>query len=1110
MKTSTLRLARRLASQVELRDVQQALMEDAFGARDWGGAFFADNFALRDLAQKRRELADARAADGKAGNGKYGGDPLSDGHHRHGPDHPVAADVDAADLAVCLMLLPGLVAVGAQTLVAALNTAQPIVAVRGNIRGFERCFGALLDGLFQSKRRKAVIQHIGDADELAVRSGKRTTDVTMLHIRSGALRDATPRQIRKCLSAAISARMPIVLTREDAAFTFPVRMSSAVDLTIDAAPLDWPTLAELIDARTGIAAKEVMAAAGSGRAIDLARLSLDDLTLAIRPGRGLDTILSTLADLAEAADEDPVDDDKASKTKSGSSSTRNRNGTAGTGSVRIDPQPLPPTEVREGDMDVGVDRTCDAAKAATVDAGSMPAPSSDAAGARAADGNGDSSTSCEAAIDAGPGADRDPTRSADRSSASGADPKDDGGHEFSGGNTSDAGHTRRIGPAQDADRAVDAGPVGNVNASAGDADGAKPDSDKDATSAPNAAPLAVKPRPRVLRPPVVTVETLAGYGKASDWALDLKADLAHWKAGTLPWSDLSSKLLLSGPPGTGKTTFARALGNTLQLPVFATSVSTWLEASYLGDVLKRMRACFDEAGAAKPCILFIDEIDGIGRRQDQSRDYADYWNSLVNKLLELMDGAIRSEGIIVVGATNRPDDIEPALRRSGRLETHIVIPKPDMKALEGIIAFHLGDDLGDVVASAPDRAAAFGGEGGEAQAGQMWVGETREPAGDNSHTGESAGEDRGEGRLSAAGGEETIDAINGAGVGAGSDPRKNADRVVAPVEMDKLRKPAKRKKIAAEASSAMATDAHAQQATEQRQRPAGTTATTVRGAPGTSVASAPAAGGRAPAPTPETSAERRSRALRLLARAATGLTGADVERVVREERQRCRRESTAMTFDPLKIALRAGRPDLPAGLRRQVAVHEAGHAVAFRALDLGTQGEMTIDGAEGGMSLTTLDMTRVQSEDRLMDLLAMNLAGRAAEVVYGLAPLAGSGTASGSDLHASTHLALELECRAGYSKNAPLLYIEPDSFNAIHLARPDAYLKANARLETAFATARQVIEKQRDAHAALVEALLAYGTLDGAEVDAILVRYMETASGSEVAGPISIGSSHQD
>ena len=85
----------------------------------------------------------------------------------------------------------------------------------------------------------------------------------------------------------------------------------------------------------------------------------------------------------------------------------------------------------------------------------------------------------------------------------------------------------------------------------------------------------------------------------------------------------------------------------------------------------------------------------------RSRDHDDYWRSLINKLLELLDGALRSEGVIVVGATNDPGNIDPALRRSGRLETHIEIPLPDVDALVGIIEHHLGDDRTAVIASKP-------------------------------------------------------------------------------------------------------------------------------------------------------------------------------------------------------------------------------------------------------------------------------------------------------------------------------------------------------------------------------------------------------------------------
>lgn len=204
-----------------------------------------------------------------------------------------------------------------------------------------------------------------------------------------------------------------------------------------------------------------------------------------------------------------------------------------------------------------------------------------------------------------------------------------------------------------------------------------------------------------LDPFVPSVEMLSGYGEARDWALALKDDLTLWRAGDLEWEEMSAKLLLSGPPGTGKTTFARALCNSLQVPLVATSVATWLEPGYLGDVIKRMRRAFDEAASHSPAILFIDEIDGIAKRTSDGRSYEDYWNNVVNRALELLDGTSKSSGIIVVGATNNPDAIDAALRRSGRLEKHIVIPRPDTDALVGILRHHLRQDIDHVIATRP-------------------------------------------------------------------------------------------------------------------------------------------------------------------------------------------------------------------------------------------------------------------------------------------------------------------------------------------------------------------------------------------------------------------------
>ena len=199
----------------------------------------------------------------------------------------------------------------------------------------------------------------------------------------------------------------------------------------------------------------------------------------------------------------------------------------------------------------------------------------------------------------------------------------------------------------------------------------------------------------------LTVETLSGYGEARSWALDLRSDLELWRDGAIGWEEMSTRLLLSGPPGTGKTTFARALCNSLQLPMLATSVASWLQPSYLGDVLKRMSRAFEEAQSNAPSILFIDECDAIGSRQDNARDHADYWNTVIARLLELLDGAARTSGVIIVGATNRPEFIDKALTRSGRLEKHVAIPKPDVDALCGILAHHVGSDLASVLETAP-------------------------------------------------------------------------------------------------------------------------------------------------------------------------------------------------------------------------------------------------------------------------------------------------------------------------------------------------------------------------------------------------------------------------
>ncbi|MDR6667079.1 AAA family ATPase [Rhizobium sp. 1399] len=189
------------------------------------------------------------------------------------------------------------------------------------------------------------------------------------------------------------------------------------------------------------------------------------------------------------------------------------------------------------------------------------------------------------------------------------------------------------------------------------------------------------------------VEELEGYGAARNWAIELIADLRDYREKRIPWSDVASCILLAGPSGTGKTLFAQALARSCEAHFIATSTAAWQAKGHLGDMLRAMRRSFEQAVQSGPTVLLIDEIDAIGDRRQFSGHNADYNVQVVNALLELLDGSGGREGVIVVATTNHPQNIDPALKRPGRLDREVIIELPDRSARGKMLELHLGSSL---------------------------------------------------------------------------------------------------------------------------------------------------------------------------------------------------------------------------------------------------------------------------------------------------------------------------------------------------------------------------------------------------------------------------------
>ena len=186
----------------------------------------------------------------------------------------------------------------------------------------------------------------------------------------------------------------------------------------------------------------------------------------------------------------------------------------------------------------------------------------------------------------------------------------------------------------------------------------------------------------------VTFAEVAGAEEAKEELQEVVEFLKHPKK----FNDLGARIpkgvLLFGPPGTGKTLLARAVAGEAGVPFFSISGSDFVEM-FVGVGASRVRDLFEQAKKNAPCIVFIDEIDAVGRQRGAGLGGGhDEREQTLNQLLVEMDGFGINEGIIIIAATNRPDILDPALLRPGRFDRHIVVDKPDVKGRLEILKVH--------------------------------------------------------------------------------------------------------------------------------------------------------------------------------------------------------------------------------------------------------------------------------------------------------------------------------------------------------------------------------------------------------------------------------------
>ncbi len=196
----------------------------------------------------------------------------------------------------------------------------------------------------------------------------------------------------------------------------------------------------------------------------------------------------------------------------------------------------------------------------------------------------------------------------------------------------------------------------------------------------------------------VTFEDVAGVDEAKEELQEIIEFLKDPKKFTKLGGKIPKGVLLMGPPGSGKTLLARAVAGEAKVPFFSISGSDFVEM-FVGVGASRVRDLFNQGQRHAPCIIFIDELDAVGRQRGAGLGGGhDEREQTLNQLLVEMDGFNANEGVILVAATNRPDVLDRALLRPGRFDRHIVVDNPDINGREGILKVHtkeipLGDDV---------------------------------------------------------------------------------------------------------------------------------------------------------------------------------------------------------------------------------------------------------------------------------------------------------------------------------------------------------------------------------------------------------------------------------